>query len=74
MLRKFYIDFLLQNFTSQGNLQGTVEEWDEVLQSYDDARLLLLQRLRMSSHEITQCIKSKEEYYENDQGSTSACE
>lgn len=50
-LRKFYFTFVVEHFDNPDRLQGSTEEWDDLLLTHADLRLLLLQNLRITVEE-----------------------
>ncbi|KAI8937142.1 hypothetical protein NX059_006356 [Plenodomus lindquistii] len=45
-LRNFFMAFVLDHFADPGRLEGSAEEWDEVLMEHADLRVLVLQSFR----------------------------
>jgi hypothetical protein len=64
-LRKLYVDFVATNFEKKDRVQGTVDEWDQLLLSYADVRLLLLHSFRLEASQRS-FVKSEDCYLEGD--------
>jgi hypothetical protein len=64
-LRKLYVDFVATNFEQKDRVQGTVDEWDQLLLSYADERLLLLHSFRLEAAKRS-FVKSEDSYLEGD--------
>ncbi|KAL1792983.1 hypothetical protein ACET3X_009490 [Alternaria dauci] len=64
-LRELYVNLTATNFGRQDCVQGTVEEWDELLSDQPDLRRLLLQSLRSGAAEQN-LVKSEEHYLEGE--------
>lgn len=64
-LRQFYADFVVQYFASPDRLLGTTEDWDLLLQSHPDIRILLLESFRQDPL-IRTHIRDAKEYLELD--------
>ncbi|KAF2655878.1 hypothetical protein K491DRAFT_746068 [Lophiostoma macrostomum CBS 122681] len=47
-LRRYYLDVCAAHFSNAKYVQGTTEDWDDVLGDYADARIFLLQASRAS--------------------------
>jgi hypothetical protein len=50
-LRRFYFDFVMTYFSFPDRLQGTIEEFDEILSDHGDIRSLLIQNFRLAPAE-----------------------
>ncbi|KFA80416.1 hypothetical protein S40288_11684 [Stachybotrys chartarum IBT 40288] len=67
-LRQFYVDFVVQHFADPNKLHGTIGDWDTLLQSHSDLRVLLLQNFRqdplMQTHmrDVKDYIESNDPY------------
>jgi hypothetical protein len=64
-LRKFYADFVATNFGRHDRVQGTIDEWDQVLSSNADMRRLLLHSFRLDAAQRN-FVKSVECYLESE--------
>lgn len=64
-LRELYVSLTATNFGRQDCVQGTVEEWDELLSDQQDLRRLLLQSLRSGAAEQN-LVRSEEHYLEGE--------
>jgi hypothetical protein len=64
-LRKFYFAFVIEHFANPDRLQGSTEEWDDLLLAHADLRQLLLQNLRMAIEERA-TVENEVEYLERD--------
>lgn len=62
-LRKLYVDFVATNFEKEDRVQGTVDEWDQLLSSYADMRRLLLHSFRLEVAKRS-FVKSEDCYLE----------
>jgi len=67
-LRKLYVDFVATNFEKEDRVQGTVDEWDQLLSSYADMRRLLLHSFRLEAAKRV-FVKSKDCYLEGSDAS-----
>ncbi|OWY53980.1 nuclear pore complex protein Nup98-Nup96 [Alternaria alternata] len=63
-LRELYVSLTATNFGRQDCVQGTVEEWDELILNQSDLRRLLLQSLRLGAAERN-FVKGEEHYLED---------
>lgn len=50
-LRRLFFDLLAKHLGNAKRVQGTVKDWDEVLQNHSNARLFLLRRFNKASSE-----------------------
>jgi hypothetical protein len=50
-LRHFFFNIVSTHFANPEHVQGTVHEWDQVLQQHDDARIFVLKRFKKASNE-----------------------
>ncbi|KAF1828792.1 hypothetical protein BDW02DRAFT_584222 [Decorospora gaudefroyi] len=65
-LRLFFLALLVERFSDPMRLQGTTEEWDEVLLDHSDARSFLLSGFRMAPGE-RKFVKSMNDYMSQDE-------
>lgn len=65
-LRRFYLDYVSDNFANPVTICGTTEEWDEIMLENDDARILLLKRMRSGPGAVPTCVKNNTAYYDED--------
>ncbi|KAH7317008.1 hypothetical protein B0I35DRAFT_266332 [Stachybotrys elegans] len=65
-LRQFYADFVIEHFSNPSKLHGTVADWDTLLQSCSDIRLLLLQNVRQSPPMQTH-VRDVKDYFESNE-------
>ena len=62
-LRQLFKDIVTTWFQDPNHVGGSGEEWDEVLQDHEDARVILLTRLRCDPS-TRHFVKDKEDYME----------
>lgn len=64
-LQLFYSAYVVQHFSNFDRLHGGAEEWDELLSSRGDLRLIVLENLRKRSRERI-AVKDQNFYLEED--------
>jgi hypothetical protein len=62
-LRQFYGDFVVQNFSHPRKLLGSGGDWDALLQSHSELRMLLLENFR-KGRSLRTLVKDEREYLE----------
>lgn len=72
-LRQFYLALVVQNFADPTRLNGTTEEWNELLMNHPDTTLLLLQKFRGGSGSKIM-VKEKESYMDQNEPLSKALE